>query len=129
MRLLLDTHCALWMFAGSPEISPELEQDLTDPGNEVFFSEVSALEIVIKHALGKLPLPDRPDIFVPAMVSQHELTRQPITFEAILQWGKLPLLHRDPFDRLLIAQSIQHGFHLVTLDREIQKYPVPIHWR
>lgn len=69
MRLLLDTHSALWMFAGSPEISPALQQDLTDPANELFFSDASAWEIVIKHTLGKLTLPSPPEVFVPAMVA------------------------------------------------------------
>jgi PIN domain nuclease of toxin-antitoxin system len=129
MRLLLDTHSALWMFAGSPEISPELELDLTDPENDLYFSEVSAWEIVIKHALGKLKLPASPEIFLPEMVTQHCLARHPISLDAIFEWGKLPMIHRDPFDRLLVAQAIRERFTLVSCDPEIQKYTVPIHWR
>ena len=71
MRLLLDTHTALWMFAGSPEISPALEQDLTDPANDLFFSDASAWEIVIKHSLGKLALPSPPEVFVTSPDISH----------------------------------------------------------
>ena len=129
MRLLLDTHSALRMFAGSQEILAVLQQDLTDPANELFFSDASAWEIVIKHALGKLPLPSPPDVFVPAMVAQHGMSRLPISLEAIFEWGKLPMIHRDPFDRLLVAQAIREGCSLVSRDPEIRKYQVAIHWK
>lgn len=129
MRLLLDTHTALWMFAGSREISPSLEDDLTDPDNELFFSDASAWEIVIKHSLGKLPLPMPPEVFVSAMVAQHRIIRLPISLEAIFAWGKLPFHHRDPFDRLLLAQANCESCSLVSCDPEIRKYQVAIHWR
>ena len=129
MRLPLDTHSALWMFAGSQEISAALQQDLTDLANELFFSDASAWEIVIKHALGKLPLPPPPNDFVPAMVAQHGMARLPISLEAIYEWGKLPMIHRDPFDRLLVAQAIREGCSLVSCDPEIRKYQVAIHWK
>lgn len=129
MKLLLDTHSALWMFAGSPEISPALQHDLTDPANELYFSDASAFEIVIKHTLGKLSLPSPPEVFLPAMVSQHGIARLAISSEAIFEWGKLPMIHRDPFDRLLIAQSIREGCALVSCDPEIRKYPVSVHWK
>ncbi|MBE7499523.1 MAG: type II toxin-antitoxin system VapC family toxin [Verrucomicrobiales bacterium] len=129
MRLLLDTHSALWMFAGSPSISVALQHDLTDPAHELFFSDASAWEIVIKHSLGKLPLPEPPSTFVPSMLVQHGIARLPITLEAIFDWGRLPAIHRDPFDRMLIAQAVRHGCALVTCDPEIQKYSVTVHWR
>ncbi|MSU21262.1 MAG: type II toxin-antitoxin system VapC family toxin [Pedosphaera sp.] len=129
MKLLLDTHSALWMFAGSPEISPALQQDITAPANQLYFSDASAWEIVIKHTLGKLPLPSPPEVFVPAMVNQHAITRLAISSEAILEWGKLPMIHRDPFDRLLVAQAIREGCTLVSSDAEIRKYPVAVHWK
>ena len=129
MRLLLDTHTALWMFAGSREISPALEQDLTDPANELFFSDASAWEIVIKHSLGKLALPSAPEVFVTAMVAQHNISRLPISLEAIFAWGRLPMIHRDPFDRLLIAQANCDGCSLVSCDLEIGKYQVAVHWK
>jgi len=129
MRLLLDTHSALWMFAGSAEISEDLQKDLTDPENEVFFSDASAWEIVIKHALGKLLLPAPPEIFVPEMVGRHGLEQQPITWNVIFEWGKLPFIHRDPFDRLLVSQAREEGFLLVSRDTEICQYEVAVHWR
>lgn len=121
MRLLLDTHTALWMFAGSREISTGLESDLTDPANELFFSDASAWEIVIKHSLGKLVLPTTPDVFITTMVAQHNITRLPISMEAILMWGMLPMIHRDPFDRLLVAQANCEACSLVSRDPEILK--------
>ena len=63
------------------------------------------------------------------MVAQHGMARLPVSLEAIFEWGKLPMIHRDPFDRLLIAQAIREGCSLVSCDPEIQKYQVPIHWR
>lgn len=69
MRLSLDTHSALWMFAGSTQISVPLKDDLTDPAHELFFSDASAWEIVIKHTLGRLPLPEPPAVFVSSMLA------------------------------------------------------------
>jgi PIN domain nuclease of toxin-antitoxin system len=129
MRLLLDTHSALWMFAGSPQISAALRDDLTDPAHELFFSDASAWEIVIKHALGKLALPGPPATFVSSMLVQHGVARLPISLEAIYEWGQLPMIHRDPFDRMLVAQAIREGCGLVTCDPKIQAYSVAIHWR
>ena len=80
----------------------------------------------LKHALGKLPLPSLPDDFVPAMVAQHGMSRLPISLEAIFECGKLPMIHRDPFDRLLIAQAIREGCSLVSCDPEIRKYQVAL---
>lgn len=94
MKLLLDTHTALWMFAGSSRIGPALQSVLTDAGNEVFFSDASAWEIVIKHSLGKLPLPQVPDLWVPRMVEQHLLGSLPIDRDAVFRWGTLPPIHR-----------------------------------
>jgi PIN domain nuclease of toxin-antitoxin system len=129
MKLLLDTHSALWMFAGNLEISEALQEDLTDPANELLFSDASVLEIVIKHTIGKLPLPSPPDDFLDTMASEHGMARLPISREAIFEWGKLPMIHRDPFDRLLIAQAKTEGCSLVSRDPEIQKYPVTVHWK
>ncbi len=129
MRLLLDTHTALWMYAGSKAISPELERDLTDPANDLFFSDASAWEIVIKDALGKLALPSPPEVFIPSLVAQHGMTRLPISWESIFEWGRLPMLHRDPFDRLLIAQANCEACSLVSRDPEICQYRVAIHWK
>ena len=128
MRLLLDTHTALWVFAGSAEIGAELQAVLTDPANELRFSDVSAWEIVVKHQLGKLPLPDAPERWVPRMVEQHHLSPLPIRQDAIFRWGTLPMIHRDPFDRLLVAQAACEDCQLVTRDPELVRYPVKTFW-
>lgn len=67
--------------------------------------------------------------FVSTMVAQNGLAQLPISLEAIFEWGRLPMIHRDPFDRLLIAQAIRENCSLVSCDPEIQKYPVAIHWK
>ncbi|HAB18113.1 MAG TPA: hypothetical protein PLX89_26750 [Verrucomicrobiota bacterium] len=76
MRLVLDTHSALWMFAGSPRLSMELQDDLTDPRNDLLFGDASAWEIVIKHALGKLPLPNPPATLSPRRDQPTQAGRQ-----------------------------------------------------
>jgi len=84
---------------------------------------------VIKHSLGKLALPSPPEEFVTAMVAQHGITRLAISLDAIFAWGKLSMIHRDPFDRMLIAQANCEACSLVSCDPEIRKYPVAVHWK
>ena len=82
----------------------------------------------MKHAIGKLPLPDDPTVFVPEQRAKHDIDLLPIGELEALQVGKLPLLHRDPFDRILIAQAIAEGLVLVTNDSKIATYPVRVVW-
>lgn len=124
MRILLDTHVALWFWAGSPRCPAALVKLIEDPENEVAFHQVSALEIQLKFQQGKLPLPRPPEQFVPEAVRQACFTYQPITDAAIYFLGKLPPLHRDPFDRLLIAHAVLDGCTIATLDRHIRQYAV-----
>lgn len=124
MKLLLDTCVALWFFEESPEMPRGLLAKLKSPAHQVYFSQVSTLEIQIKYTLGKLKLPDPPDVFVPETLQRHRLRKLPLTDACIFQLSKLPLLHRDPFDRLLIATAQTEGMTLVTPDRNIQAYPV-----
>ena len=128
MRLLLDTHAALWMFAGSPEIGQDLQAVLTDPAHDLYFSDASAWEIVIKHQIGRLPLPEAPGRWVPRMVRQHRLSPLPIDRSAIFRWGALPRIHRDPFDRMLVAQALCEDLQLVSRDPEVARYPVKTFW-
>ena len=128
MRLLLDTCTFLWIAAGSNELSDRASAAYADPANEVFLSAVSAWEIAIKNALGKLPLPEAPVRYIPAVRSRHGISPLALDEEAALQLPKLPGLHRDPFDRMLVCQALASGFTILTPDREISAYPVKVAW-
>jgi PIN domain nuclease of toxin-antitoxin system len=128
MRFLLDTCTLVWVFEGNERIAPQLQADLTDLENEVFFSDVSLLEIVIKYQLGKLRLPKPPSAIILPLARRHMIELWPHDTATILGLEKLPLLHRDPFDRLLIAQARAHQLTLVTPDTKIHQYDVRWHW-
>lgn len=128
MRLLLDTCAFLWIVAGSVEMSERARVACADPDNELFLSAVSAWEIALKNSAGKLPLPEPPVRYVPAERIRHRIEPLPLDEEATLHLSKLPELHRDPFDRMLICQAIVHGLDIVTPDAVIARYPVRILW-
>ena len=128
MRILLDTCTFLWMSSDAPELSSVAREHLRDPDNDVFLSAVSAWEIAIKHSLGSLPLPDRPERFVPESRAKHGIEALPLEEEAALQLVRLPNLHRDPFDRMLVCQGIVNGLVILTPDPLITQYPVPTSW-
>jgi PIN domain nuclease of toxin-antitoxin system len=128
VRFLVDTCVLLWTFEGSDRIGPRLRTELTDLANEVFFSDVSLLEIVIKHQLGKLSLPRPPSALILPLARKHMIELWPHDTATILGLERLPLLHRDPFDRLLVAQAKTHGLTLVTPDPNIHAYEVRCHW-
>jgi PIN domain nuclease of toxin-antitoxin system len=125
---LLDTCVALWHFGGDSRISPALRDVLTDPANELYLSDVSILEIVIKNRLGKLPLPAPPSRIVRPLAARHLMDILPLTTAAIFRLESLPDLHRDPFDRLLIGQALECRFKLITPDPLIRQYDVPVFW-
>ncbi|MSP62306.1 MAG: type II toxin-antitoxin system VapC family toxin [Myxococcales bacterium] len=128
MRLLLDTSTFLWWIEGGEPLSPPARAALSDPANDVFLSAVSAWEIGVKHALGRLPLPEPPARYVPAQRKARRIEPLPLDEAAALHLTLLPRLHRDPFDRMLICQAIVGGLTLVTPDPEIARYPVPTLW-
>lgn len=128
MKLLLDTCTFLWAIEGGGDLSEAARNALTDPANDVFLSAVSAWEIAVKHALGRLPLPDPPDRYVPAQRNARGIAELPLDEDAALQLVRLPSLHRDPFDRMLVCQALAGTLTLVTPDPEIARYPVRILW-
>ena len=128
MRLLLDTCTFLWIVGGDAALSRRVRAAFVDPANEVFLSAASAWEIAVKHRLGKLPLPAPPEEFVPAQRAAHGIEAHPVEEEAALHVAKLPNLHRDPFDRMLIAQALVGGLVLATPDEPIRRYPVRTLW-
>ena len=128
MRLLLDTCTFLWAIEGGEALSEATRDALADADNDVFLSAVSVWEIAVKHALGKLPLPEPPDRYVPAQRTARGITALPLDEDAALQLVRLPALHRDPFDRMLVCQALAGALTIVTSDPEIARYPVRILW-
>jgi PIN domain nuclease of toxin-antitoxin system len=128
VRLLLDTCTFLWVVSEPERISAKARELFVDPSNEVLLSVVSCWEITVKHALGRLPLPESPGQFVPAQREAHGIQSLPLDEECALHVARLPNLHADPFDRMLVSQAIVHGLALVSPDKQIARYPVRIFW-
>ena len=126
MRLLLDTHVFLWYIAADPRLPAPFSVAIGDPANEVYLSAASIWEVVIKHAAGKLPLPEPPAVYLPRQRDAHGIAALPIDEGAMIHLAGLPALHRDPFDRLLVAQALQHGLTLATVDSDVVAYPVSL---
>ena len=116
-----DRATAVERVTGSDELSVTAATLILDPDNQVFLSSVSTWEMVVKVRLGKLRLPDRVDRLVPEMRGAYDIDSLALEEEATLQLDRLPDLHRDPFDRILLCQSIAHGLTFVTPDETIGK--------
>jgi PIN domain nuclease of toxin-antitoxin system len=128
VRLLLDTCTFLWLVVDAPELSPLAREALRDAASHVSLSAVSAWEISIKHALGRLPLPEAPQAWLPSCRERHGIEALPLGEDAALRLATLPQLHRDPFDRMLVCQAIEEGLVLVTPDPAIRQYAVKTLW-
>jgi PIN domain nuclease of toxin-antitoxin system len=126
MRLLLDTHVFLWYISADPTLPAAYRDAVRDPAHTVYLSVASVWEAVIKHALGKLPLPAPPAEYLPRQRDAHQISTLPVEEGALPHLATLPPLHRDPFDRILIAQALQHGLTLLTVDDAVRAYPVPL---
>lgn len=125
MKLLLDTHIFLWFISADARLSAAARALIMAPENEVYLSVASVWEVVIKYQLGKLPMPQPPATYLPEQRRNHRIESLRIDEATIAFLPKLPALHRDPFDRILICQALQHGLTLVTVDAAITAYPVP----
>ncbi len=122
MRLLLDTHIFLWFVSGDKKLPVALREAISSPQNEIFLSVISLWEMIIKYHLGHLPLPQPPEVYVPTQRKRLFIRSLSVDEESVFQVATLPLLHRDPFDRLLIAQAIEHDLKLVTVDAAVRAY-------
>ena len=128
MRILLDTCTFIWLAEGDPDLSSRAQEAIVDPSNEVYLSPASVWEIVIKQSLGRLELKLPAERYVPEQRHLHRVDTLAVTEEAALQLGKLPNHHRDPFDRLLVAQAVAEGCTIATPDPLIRRYPVSTIW-
>ena len=124
MNLLLDTQVLLWLFLRSSRLKKTIRSILADPANVVYVSAVSTWEIAIKTNLGKLELPGSPAQYLPDRIERAQLTNLPIAPLHTYGVFSLPSHHRDPFDRLLIAQAQLESLTIVTNDRAFSKYDV-----
>ena len=128
MRLLLDTCTFLWWSAGDRRVPKAVRSAVSDPAHEVYVSTVSVWEVMIKYQVGRLPLPRSPERFLREQRERHGFRSLPIDEASVLQLPRLPPLHKDPFDRVLVCQAIEHGMTLLTPDPLIAQYPVRISW-
>lgn len=126
MRLLLDTHVALWLAVSPSRLSASTSTLLRDARQELLLSAASAWEISIKHASGKVALPSTPEKFLPEMQRRLNLVVVPIRIEHAIRAGGLPPLHADPFDRMLVAQAQTMGTPVVTVDPKLAQYEVEV---
>ena len=127
MKLLLDTHVFLWFINGDSQLPAQIPQQIQDMNNNVYLSVISVWECTIKYQLGKLPLPESPEIYLPKQRIRHQIDTLSIDEGTITELKNLPPLHRDPFDRLLICQARQHNLTFVTFDAVILNYPLNLY--
>jgi PIN domain nuclease of toxin-antitoxin system len=123
VKLLLDTHILLWLHTEPERVGKHLAA-VEDPRNDLLLSAVCSWEIAIKYALGRMPLPEPPQRYVPSLMRTIGAVALPIEHRHALAVATLPPLHGDPFDRLLIAQGQLLDVPIVTADTMIAQYPV-----
>ena len=128
MRLLLDTCTFLWIASGSDKLSPAARAAFLDANNQRYLSASSCWEIAIKCSLGRLPLPDKPEVYIPRIREKSGIESLPIDEASALHSSRLPSLHNDPFDRIVVAQAIVHGMVILTPDEAIAQYAARVLW-
>ena len=128
MKLLLDTHVWLWWQMAPERLSKAALSALGEEGNDVFLSAVSSWEMAIKIAAGRLQLPRPLGELVPESLMQDGFINLPIQPAHCFALAELPMHHRDPFDKMLVCQSIEHGLTILTSDKMIIQYPVSTIW-
>lgn len=126
MNILIDTHIFLWLFGQSDRISSNVRNLLRNQNNSIYFSAASAWEIAIKYGNGKLQLPDSPEIFVPDRINRANFSWLEIVHQHTLAVANLEQIHKDPFDRLLVAQANVENFSLLSADSVFDKYSVKL---
>lgn len=128
MRALLDTHAFLWWISDDHRLSDRAREIIGDGRNELFFSAASGWEISIKVGLGRLEVPDKLERFIGDQLFRNAITALPIYLSHALHTRTLPDHHRDPFDRILIAQALLEEMPLLSTDPQIARYSVEVVW-
>lgn len=122
MRAILDTHVLLWWLTDSDRLSARARELLLDPESELYWSAASSWELAIKVGIGRLILPEPPRLFVPRVLREQAIRPLAITHAHTLAVAELPPHHRDPFDRLLVAQCALEGLEAVSADSVFDRY-------
>jgi PIN domain nuclease of toxin-antitoxin system len=125
---LLDTCTFLWLVADSPQLPKSVRSLFSSPDNSIYLSVVSVWEILVKTATGALTLPEPAHEYVTRQRVAHRIDSLPLNEDAVVNLPRLPSVHKDPFDRMLICQALASGFTILTPDREISSYPVKVAW-
>lgn len=128
MRMLLDTHTLLWFVDASSNLSDQARELIDDPANQKVVSIVSLWEIAIKHSLGRLALSLPLSQYIATHLTPSKVALLPIEIPHLLTFAQLPWHHRDPFDRLLVAQAIAENIPLISIDAVLDAYPVQRRW-
>ncbi len=126
MKLLLDTHIFLWYISGDMKLSAAMRDVIRDPDNDVYLSVASVWEATVKSQLGKLHLPQPAAQYLPRQRERHGIASLSLDEASVGRLETLPALHRDPFDRMLICQALEHQLVIATVDSAIHGYPVPV---
>jgi PIN domain nuclease of toxin-antitoxin system len=125
---LLDTAALIYLMSQEESVPVPVRRELADPKSEVLYSQISIWEIQIKYQLGKLLMPDEPAMVLPRELARYEFTQLALTDAAIYGLSRLPPVHKDPFDRILIVQAKLTGSTLVSPDNIFSQYPVNVRW-
>ena len=128
MNYLIDTHVFLWWMASPEKLSEKVLTYLNNNDNNIYLSPASSWEIMIKFQLKKLELHTSPEKYIPSRMSIYNIKELPITHAHTLYIDKLPLIHRDPFDRIILSQSKVEKIPLITKDATIKKYSGKFIW-
>ncbi|OUC15791.1 MAG: twitching motility protein PilT [Alkalinema sp. CACIAM 70d] len=128
MQALLDTHALLWWVTNDPQLSKTVRDIITDSNNTLYVSVASSWEIIVKAKTGKLPLPEPATQFIQSCLTVNRFESMAIEIAHVLQIDQLPDHHKDPFDRILIAQAQVGNMPILTIDRLIAQYPVSTIW-
>jgi len=128
VKVLLDTHTFLWWISNDTRLSSRAREIISNGNNELLLSAASGWEIAIKVRLGRLQLPYEPERFIPEQLVINAIQSLPIKISHALHTYSLPIYHRDPFDRIIIAQAQLEGLPILTSDPQIAKYKVEIIW-
>jgi PIN domain nuclease of toxin-antitoxin system len=128
LRALLDTHAFLWWVNDDPRLSTHCRSIISNGTNEILFSAVSAWEIAVKASIGRLILPDKTEPYILDQLSRNRFDVLPVDLTHALRVSLLPDHHKDPFDRMLVAQAQVEKVPILTADSQIARYPVRVSW-
>ena len=128
MNALLDTHAILFAWISPQELSAKARRFIENPENDLYLSQISTLEICLKHRIGKLTLPEPPNIYIPSRIQRFGIRYVPLEDDDIFRMDDLPIAHRDPFDWLLITTAQRLKLPIISRDRAWGSYPIQQIW-